>query len=484
MSSSVSQKSYAELEAIPVKVQAPEKPFKGDNKIYVRSVNGHHETVRRVIGGVLIAIFLLIPWLDYGGQQAVLLDFTAQRFSIFGVTYWPQDFLLLAWVFMAAAFALFLVTALFGRVWCGYACPQTVFTFIFIWLEEKTEGSRHQRMKLDKQPLNRDKVLKKTAKHLSWALVSLLTSLAFVSYFVPARALYQDIVNFDASFWSTFYVLFFAVCTYLNAGWMRQIMCTHICPYSRFQSSMFDQHTLTTTYNAKRGEHRGPRSRSIPHSDLRKQDKGDCIDCNLCVQVCPAGIDIRDGLQYECINCGACIDACNNVMTKMNYPKGLISMLSAQQLKRLDLNARLSAFFRGKTIGYMVVYVVILAAMAVSFTQRSLVELDVLRDRSSLYRETFSGDVENTYTLVVMNRSQQEQVYHISASGLPGLTLIGTTKITVGPGALETAVITLSAEKSTSNAGKSDIDIVVSSLSDGKEDHQARSPSTFLFPKV
>ncbi len=250
--------------------------------------------------------------------QAILLDIAEQRFSFFSLTLWPQDLTLLAWIFIIAAFALFFVTTFAGRVWCGFMCPQTTWTYMFVWLEEKIEGGRHQRMKLDQRPMDFDKFWRKSLKHLCWLIIALLTSLTFVGYFTPIDELFVDFALFETGFWAAFFIWFFTFCTYGNAGWMREIMCTHICPYARFQSVMFDKDTFTVAYDNQRGEQRGPRSRKTDRQELAAKGLGDCIDCHLCVQVCPTGIDIRNGLQYECINCGACVDACNGVQNGLS----------------------------------------------------------------------------------------------------------------------------------------------------------------------
>ena len=239
-------------------------------KIYIRAVKGKIETLRRYTGLVFLALFLLLPWVTYQGQQAILFDFVAQRFHLFGLTLWPQDLTLLAWLFIVSAFALFFVTALWGRVWCGFMCPQTVFTFLFVWVEEKIEGARNKRIHLDAEPWSINKGLKKVSKHGAWAAISLITAFTFVGYFTPIRPFFVEIVSFELTFWAVFFVLFFALCTYGNAGWMREVMCTHMCPYSRFQSSMFDNDTLTVTYDKQRGEGRGPRPKKLSMSNELK----------------------------------------------------------------------------------------------------------------------------------------------------------------------------------------------------------------------
>lgn len=397
-----------------------------NNKIYIRAVKGVIERCRRYVGILFLSLFLLIPWLTYNDQQAVLLDFVEQRFHLFNLSLWPQDLTIFAWLFIIAAFALFFITVIFGRVWCGFMCPQTVFTFLFVWVEEFVEGSRHKRIHLDKQNASIAKLSKKTSKHFLWLCIALVTSLTFVGYFMSIRELFNDFFTFNLSFWPLFYVVLFMFCTYANAGWMREIMCTHICPYARFQSAMFDKDTYTVTYDKARGEGRGPRSKKLSQTEYNDKGLGDCIDCNLCVQVCPTGIDIRNGLQYECINCGACVDACNDVMSKMNYPVGLISFTSES-----TLNGTPPSIIRPNVIAYFVVLIIMSGALVFDVFARKTLDVGIIRDRNTLYNETFSGEILNVYNVVVRNKGQTIQRYKISLDGLPHGYIIGDTNVTV-----------------------------------------------------
>lgn len=396
------------------------------SRIYVRAVKGLHQLIRRRMGIFFLGLFALLPWLQWNDRQAILLDIGQQEFFVFGMTFWPQDLPLLAIVSIIAAFILFFVTAIYGRVWCGYMCPQTVWTFMFIWIEEKIEGSANKRKKLDSMPMSFNKAWRKTAKHTSWWIISLLTSLTFIGYFVPIDQLFIDFFTFEASVAVVSWTLFFAAATYGNAGWMREIMCLHICPYARFQSSMFDKDTFTVTYDANRGEKRGPRPRK---ADPKELGLGDCIDCNLCVQVCPTGIDIRNGLQYECINCGACIDACDETMDKMNYPKGLISYTTEHKIEGKQTHT-----WRPKMIGYLVVTVLMCAAFAWQLTSRVPLELSIERDRTVLYRTTNEGLIENTFTLQIVNKSQEQQTYTVDIEGLEDFVYSGDKEVIVAPG--------------------------------------------------
>ena len=425
-----------------VKIHTPERlqqdRYQPRSHIYVRQVKGAVESFRRVFGSVFLILFGAIPWIQFEGHQAILLDIGSQRFHIFGLTLWPQDLTVLAWILMIAAFALFVVTTFAGRVWCGFMCPQTVFTYIFIWLEHKLEGSHNKRIKLDARPLDFDKFARKTIKHLCWLLVALLTSMTFVGYFTPIEQLVIDTLTLNTSVGTSIAIIFFTACTYGNAGWMREIMCTHICPYARFQSVMFDADTLVVAYDAKRGEKRGPRPRSMTAAQRREQGVGDCVDCNLCVQVCPTGIDIRNGLQYECINCGACVDACNGVMKKMRYPRGLIAFTSENALQ-----GKQTPKIRPKLLGYTVVLLAMIALLVVQIVMRAPLALDIVRDRGALYRESSDGLIENVYTLHILNKSQQSHTLHISVSGIPSATIIGTKTVEVAGNMQETIAVSV-----------------------------------------
>ncbi|QSX30677.1 cytochrome c oxidase accessory protein CcoG [Shewanella cyperi] len=410
-------KQYSPItESIPVIhiPTAPQStPAQRNTKLHFRSQSGRFNRWRRGLNTLLIGLFFLLPLINYQGRQAIWFDLANQQFYLFGASLWPQDFTLLAWVFIAAAFALFFVTLFWGRVWCGFLCPQTAWTFMFVWVEEKFEGSRNQRIALDKAPMSLGKAGKRAGKHSVWLLLSLLTGCGFVAYFVPARELYTAIFSFSAAFWDTAWVWFFALCTYLNAGWMREMMCLHCCPYARFQSAMFDDFTQTVTYDAARGEARGPRKRK------QATELGDCVDSNLCVEVCPTGIDIRNGLQYECINCGACVDACNQTMDKFGYRPNLISYTSDTALKGRSQ----PLWQRKRFLGYGLALLVVLAMLVLDLQTRELIDLNVIRDRQSLYRVMDDDSVENSYLLKIRNKTQQDRHYSIAAEANLPLTL-------------------------------------------------------------
>ncbi len=459
-------------------VQITKPSYSARSRIYVRSVQGMFETIRRLFGLIMIGLFAVAPWIQYDGSQAILFDLAEQRFNIFGLTLWPQDLTVLAYTLIVSAFGLFFITTFAGRVWCGFMCPQTAWTYIFVWFEEKIEGARNKRIKLDQRKMDADKAMRKTAKHFAWVSVSLLTALTFVGYFMPINELFIDFFTFDVGFWTGFWVIFFTVCTYGNAGYMREIMCTHMCPYARFQSAMFDKDTFTVAYNGERGEKRGPRSRKLTPEDVHAKGLGDCVDCNLCVQVCPTGIDIRNGLQYECINCGACVDACNGVMEKMGYEKNLISFTSEHELA-----GGTTKIFRPKLIGYAVVLAIMTSLLIYDIASRVPLEVDIIRDRNSLDRETNEGLIENVYTLKVLNKSQLIQTYNIEVLGLTDPKFMGNTQVTVEGGGVYTLPISVAVDPINLEEGTQKIYFRVTTSVNG-EIVESTEPSTFIFTGV
>ncbi|WXL24011.1 cytochrome c oxidase accessory protein CcoG [Ectopseudomonas mendocina] len=404
-------------------------------KIYTRAFSGLFRNLRMVGGATLFLLYFGTVWINWGGHQAVWWNLPERKFYIFGSTFWPQDFVLLSALLIICAFGLFFITVFAGRVWCGYTCPQSVFTWVFMWAEKVTEGDRNQRMKLDKSPMSASKFFKKLAKHSIWLAVSVATAITFVGYFTPIRELIPDLVTLEANGWALFWVGFFTLATYGNAGYLREQVCIYMCPYARFQSVMFDQDTLIVSYDPRRGESRGPRKRD---ADYKAQGLGDCIDCKLCVHVCPTGIDIRDGLQIECIGCAACIDACDSIMDKMNYPKGLISYTTEHNLSGKKTN-----LVRPRLIGYAIALVAMFCVFAYAISSRSLVELDVLKDRV-LFRENEEGRIENVYTLKIMNKAQHSVSYVIEAAGLDGLVYEGKREVTAEAGEVLTLPVELS----------------------------------------
>src|SRR5690554_6044357 len=370
--------------------------------IYVREIKGLFQRVRRLTNWVLMLAFFILPWLNWGDRPLIWFDLPGREFHIFTATFYPQEFILLSWLLIICAFGLFFITVFAGRVWCGYTCPQSVWTFLYIWVEHRLEGSRNRRIKLDREPMNFDKAWRKGAKHTIWLLIALATGITFVGYFTPIRDLVVELPTLQAHGWSYFWVGFFLVFTYLNAGWLREQVCIYMCPYARFQGVMFDRDTLIVSYDAARGEPRGSRKKTLGHAQARAAGLGDCIDCDLCVQVCPTGIDIRDGLQYECITCAACIDACDSVMDQMNYPKGLVRYTTEH-----NLSGQKTRILRPRLLGYGLVLLAMFVLMAVFLTSRIPAQLDVERERTQLYQLTREGRLSNVYVLTVRNLDRQ-----------------------------------------------------------------------------
>ena len=401
------------------------KPYKSESSVYVRKQKGRYQRIRQFTGLAFVLLFVLIPWLNFQGNQAVLLDIGRQQIHIFSQTFFPQDFIILAGLLIVSCYLLFFLTTWLGRIWCGYTCPQTVWTFSFIWVEEWLEGTRNQRIKRDEQPLTLDTLARKSAKHFIWGLIAFFTATTFISYFLPARELYLDLLAWQWDGLTTFWVLFFAVCTYGNAGWLREKMCIYMCPYSRFQSAMFDKNTLLVAYDKIRGENRGARKRNQQPKDL---GLGDCVDCNLCVEVCPVGIDIRNGLQYECINCGACIDACDQTMSKFNYAKGLISCTSENALQGTKVQ-----LLRPKIIGYGVMSLLAMAYMIFTIQVRVPIEFSILRDRGTLFQLDFQDNVTNSYLLKIINKSKVDRQFKITVlEKVVSLSVDGNVMIKAG----------------------------------------------------
>jgi cytochrome c oxidase accessory protein FixG len=386
--------------------------YAAQEKVYPREVKGRFENFRIVAVIVLLGLFYGLPWLMWDDRQAVLFDLPARKFYIFGLIFLPQDFYLLTWLLIIAALSLFFFTALAGRLWCGYACPQTVWTTVFVWMERIAEGTRAQRMKLDKAPWSVNKAVRKGSKQFMWVGFALWTGFTFVGFFSPIRGLFSGAVNLGLGPWETFWVLFYGFATYGNAGYMREQVCKYMCPYARFQSAMFDKHTLIIGYDTARGEPRGARARG---SDYKAKGLGDCIDCTLCVQVCPTGIDIRKGLQYECIACAACIDACDSVMDKMNYPRGLVRYAT-----QTSIEGNAPHISRPRTLIYGALLLALVLGFGYAVMHRDSVIIDVLRDRNALYRQLNDGRIENVYTVRIINKDAKSHTFAITVNDLPG----------------------------------------------------------------
>ncbi len=402
---------------------AAESFYAAHEKIYPRDIQGRFARLRNWAVFVLLGLFYLAPWLDWNGRQAVLFDLPARKFYVLGLVMWPQDFIFLTWLLVILALSLFFFTAVAGRLWCGYACPQTVWTEVFLGVERFVEGDRAARMKLDAGPWNANRILRKGSKQFLWIALALWTGVTFVGFFSPIRTLSQRLLTGDGGGWEYFWALFYGFATYGNAGFLREQVCKYMCPYARFQSAMFDRDTLIITYDEARGEPRGGRRRGTP---ARAVGLGDCIDCTLCVQVCPTGIDIRKGLQYECIACAACIDACDTVMDHMQSPRGLIRYSTQHSLERAPVR-----IVRPRTILYGGLLVLLIAGFGLALALREPLGLDVIRDRNTLYRVLDDGRIEDVYSLRIINKTERAHDFVVAvrafgpagAGGADGLVL-------------------------------------------------------------
>ena len=405
--------------------------YAAHQKIYPRSVSGLFSNWRWGMVFLTQLVFYGLPWLEWGQRQAVLFDLGARRFYIFGLVLYPQDFIYLSGLLVISALSLFLFTAVAGRLWCGYACPQTVYTEIFLWIEKKVEGDRSARMRRDALPMSMDKFWRKGGKHLLWLSVAMWTGFTFVGYFTPIKLLGLEVVQENMGSWEVFWTFFYGLATYGNAGFLREQVCKHMCPYARFQSAMFDKDTLIVTYDTERGEPRGKRSRK---ADLKTLNLGACVDCSLCVQVCPTGIDIRNGLQYECIGCGACADVCDSVMDKVGYPRGLIRYSTENAIAQHWTPAQtLRHVLRPRILVYGAILSAVVVSMLVSLSMRTPFKVDVVRDRAALARLVDDGQVENIYRLQVMNATEAPQRYVVAVKGLPGIVLGAVPEIALAP---------------------------------------------------
>lgn len=406
--------------------------YVSEQKIYARSVSGRFANWRWAFVWFTQLLFYGLPWMSWNGRQAMLFDLAARRFYIGPLVLYPQDFVYLTGLLAVCAMGLFLFTAVAGRLWCGYACPQTVYTEIFTWLERHIEGDRAQRMKLDAAPWSVGKAARRLGKQAAWLAVGLWTGFTFVGYFTPIHSLGLAVAQAALGPWELFWVLFYGLATYGNAGYLREQVCKYMCPYARFQGAMFDQDTWIITYDARRGDPRGSRPR---HADPRALGKGDCIDCGLCVQVCPTGIDIRRGLQNECIGCAACIDVCDGVMDKMNYPRGLVRYDTLNGVARgLTQRQRWARVGRARVLGYGAVLLAMATALLAGLALRPSFRVDVVRDRGALARLVQDGHIENVYRLQLMNAAETARRYRIEAEapGWPGLRLVSRSEAEVG----------------------------------------------------
>ena len=407
--------------------------YEKQQTIHARTVSGWFANWRWAFVWATQLVFYGLPWLQWNDRQAVLFDLASRRFYLGGMVLHPQDFIYLTGLLIVSAYGLFLFTAVAGRLWCGYACPQTVYTEMFMWIERRVEGDRMARIRLDAAPWRAGKLLKRGGKHALWITLALWTGFTFVGYFTPIKTLWAESFTLNFGPWEWFWVLFYGLATYGNAGFLREQVCKYMCPYARFQGAMFDRDTLIVSYDAERGDPRGTRGRA---TDLKAAKLGHCIDCHLCVQVCPTGIDIRNGLQNECIGCAACIDVCDSVMDKMQYPRGLIRYDTQNGLaQHLTRAQRWRRVLRPRVLIYGSVLALICGALVISLALRTPFKVDVVRDRAALARLVEDGRIENVYRLQLMNASEMVQRFRITVSGLAALAgaqVVGSGEVTVG----------------------------------------------------
>ena len=451
--------------------------YEAQKKVYPRSISGIFARWRWGMVFLTQLIFYGLPWLEWGQRQMVLFDLGARRFYIFGLVLYPQDFIYLTGLLIISALSLFLFTAVAGRLWCGFACPQTVYTEIFMWIEHKVEGDRSARLRLDSSSWTAEKIWKKSLKQFLWILLSIWTGFTFVGYFVPIRELGTELMALQGG-WQIFWVIFYGFATYGNAGFMREQVCKYMCPYARFQSAMFDKDTLIVTYDQERGEPRGPRTKA---ADYKAKGLGDCIDCTLCVQVCPVGIDIRNGLQYECIGCGLCVDACDTVMDKMHYPRGLVRFSTQSAVSKGWGRAEiLRRVLRPRVLVYTGILVALCVAMLASLVTRTPLKVDVERDRAALSRIVAGGKLENIYRLQIMNATEAPQRYRISARGLDGLELASEPEVAIDAAQSRWVAVWLQIPYGSADAGSHAVQFDVQAL--GTSAHVTEK-SIFLVPR-
>lgn len=450
----------------------------GSQKIYPRSVKGFFANWRWIMVWVTQIIFYGLPWVEWGQRQAVLFDLTVRRFYLFGLVLYPQDLIYLTGMLIMAALSLFLFTAVAGRLWCGYACPQTVYTEIFLWVEKMVEGDRSAHMRRDDAAMSAEKFGRKFAKHFIWLAIAIWTGYTFVGYFTPIRVLGQEVLALDLGSWEIFWTIFYGFATYGNAGFMRESICLHMCPYARFQSAMFDRDTLIVTYDTQRGEPRGARSKK---ADLAQLNLGSCVDCSLCVQVCPTGIDIRNGLQYQCIGCGACVDVCDTVMDKVGYPRGLIKYSTENAIANRWTQQQVKKHvFRPRVLVYTTILMGIVTAIVVTLATRTPFKVDVVRDRGVMARVVEAGKTENVYRLQIMNATESDQRYRVTVTGLPGLAVTSEDTILVKSTEARTLPVRVQAPFEAAEPGSHEIHFEIESLdSPGK----LREESKFMIPK-
>ncbi|MGE5466343.1 MAG: cytochrome c oxidase accessory protein CcoG [Ignavibacteria bacterium] len=452
--------------------------YEARKKIHPRAVTGIFATWRWILVWATQLVFYGLCWLPWNGRQAVLFDLVERKFYLFGIVLWPQDVFYLTVLLIISAYGLFLFTAIAGRLWCGYACPQTVYTELFVWIEKLIEGDRNARIKLDAAPMDASKITKRTIKFTVWGLVAAWTGFTFVGYFTPIKALTAELLSFSLGPWEWFWFIFYGAFTYLMAGHLREQVCLYMCPYARFQGVMFDPDTLVITYDTERGEPRGARKKGEDH---KAAGKGDCVDCDLCVAVCPTGIDIRKGLQYECIGCAACIDVCDQVMDKMGYPKGLIRYSTEHAIAEHWGWKEIAAHIvRPRVVLYSVILGIITLAFAWGLATKANLRVDVIRDRGTLAREVEDGLIENVFRLQVMNVSEQAHRYAISVSGLEKMSLASQATIDVPAAQTQSFVVSVRVPPEAGKTGSNPIYFDVKAVDNEKI--SVHEKAIFLIP--
>ena len=470
-------------------------------RVYPKTVHGMVRQIKWAILIICLTIYYLLPWLRWHrgpGQptQAVLLDISNERFYFFNLELWPQDIWLLAGVLIMGAVFLFLVTSLFGRLWCGYTCPQTVWTDLFMWVEQWVEGDRHERMQRDAAPSNADTIWKKFLKHSIWFAIAFWTGGAWIMYYVDAPTVTVEFWTGQASNQVYFFTALFTLTTYVLAGWAREQVCTFMCPWPRFQSAMLDDQSFTVTYQGWRGE---PRTRGkrvagglpvgAPLGAPVGPRVGDCVDCGACVTACPTGIDIRDGIQLECINCGLCIDACNHVMERTHQDKWLITWdtLAQQSAKKAGRHEPIK-LVRPRTIIYISVLLIAMTGLIVALVTRSTMGLSVERDRAPLFVPLADGSIRNGYTIKILNKTQLHAAFDLTVNGLPDATLVvaegdpkpvSALRMLSASDEVDTFRVLVTARPDSLKDGSEPVDFVLSDTATGK---QTIYHSTFMGP--
>jgi cytochrome c oxidase accessory protein FixG len=463
--------------------------YQASNTIHARAVSGWFAAWRWALVWITQLVFYGLPWLEWNARQAVLFDLEARRFYILGLVLYPQDFIFLTALLIISAYALFLFTTVAGRLWCGYACPQTVYTEIFMWVEHRLEGDRNARIRLDAAPWSLNKLWRRGGKHFVWIAIALWTGFTFVGYFTPIRTLGAQVMSLGLGPWEWFWTLFYGFATYGNAGFMREQVCKYMCPYARFQSAMFDPDTLIITYDAARGDPRGQNAQRSKKDGSKPEGLGDCIDCGLCVQVCPTGIDIRKGLQYECIGCAACIDVCDGVMDKMNYPRGLIRYDTERGLElKLTRPQMWKRVFRPRVLIYTAILGLVCAALLAALLLRTPFKVDVVRDRGSLARIVDDGWIENVYRLQVMNATEKTQRYSMSVAGLPGIRHEDGGALNLAPAEARWVVVTVRvppevAEQAGGGAHEIQFNVTLEPDAASEQARSVLEKSTFMVPR-